>query len=242
MRLKGSIFKYDAINNLIAFSNNTKSKITIILIGGLDHNLLSLPYTYNLYKFCKKYKLELIIPQFRSHPHFGIHDINDDIEDLDTLLKSLHNNIILIGNSTGCQDILLYINKFNNKKIIKCFLQAPVSDTEYKEYPNIKNEYFNFNDVIYKKSRYDSLYQKYNIEDIFSSYLEINHFKNLNKFNYQLIFIISENDEYVIKSINKKLKYVPNSKIYIIKNGDHFLTAKKYQKLFLNFIKSEMKF
>lgn len=240
MRLKGCIFIYDRDKNLIAFSNNKKSDISIILIGGLDHNILSLPYTRNLYKFCKKFNLELIIPQFRSHPHFGIHDINDDIEDLDYLLKQISNKIVLIGNSTGCQDILLYINKFYNEKIIKCFLQAPVSDTEYMEYPSIEKDYFSFNNVIYKKTRYESLYQKYNKEDIFSSYLNKKHYENLNKSNLNLVFILSENDEYVKNSIDNLLKFVPNSKIHIIKNGDHFLTNIKKQKIFLKILKSEL--
>jgi len=50
MSLKGIIYEYDTVNHLIAFSSNIKSKTNIILVGGLYHNLLSLPYTKTLYR------------------------------------------------------------------------------------------------------------------------------------------------------------------------------------------------
>ena len=243
MSLKGIIYEYDTVNHLIAFSSNIKSKTNIILVGGLYHNLLSLPYTKTLYRMTKKKNINLIIPQFRSHPNFGIYSIDNDVTDLSNVIKDLQGDIILLGNSTGCQVIMLYINLYVDLRIKLCILQGAVSDTEYFEYKykinsQIQNDkLFYFENVVYTKERFKSLYFRYNKEDLFSSYLDDDHFKNLNKNNYKLIFVISGNDEYGIKDIKEKFNKVTNSEVIVFEGGDHFLKDKESQKKLIKLIK-----
>ncbi|KAK6089722.1 hypothetical protein P3W45_001224 [Vairimorpha bombi] len=246
MFLEGFLYKYDKKNNLIAFTNKKHSQLNIILIGGLDHNILSLPYTSPLLKFCNDENVRLIIPQFRSHPNYSIHPVDNDIEDLKVLLDTVDGDIILIGNSTGCQDILLYCNEYNNMNIKMCILQGPVSDTEYEEslgvkYNNQQKDPFLYNNRIYIEDRFSSLFIRDGKEDLFSSYKEDTHYRNLNKNKYDLMFVISKKDEYIINSIDHKLKLVENSQVYILEDGDHFLTDKKSQDEFFNLLRSSIK-
>ncbi|WUR02484.1 alpha/beta-hydrolases superfamily protein [Vairimorpha necatrix] len=203
---------------------------------------------------------------FVSHPNFGIFPFEYDLEDLNKVMVDLEGQIILIGNSTGCQVIMTYINRHINNKIVLCILQGSVSDTEYFESQRHKynyNEKFRFEDetgtiidnevdnkdienifrydgIIYIHERYVSLYKRHGIEDLFSSYLEDEHYKNLNKNNYKLIFVISDKDEFVVKKIDDKLRHVKNSEIINFREGDHFLHNKESQKEFIKLIKKEI--
>lgn len=73
-----------------------------------------------------------------SYTGFGHGTLDRDVLELHELIQYLHQyrnatrNILLIGHSTGCQQILHYFNKYNheNTGVTAAVLQAPVSDRE----------------------------------------------------------------------------------------------------------------
>jgi pimeloyl-ACP methyl ester carboxylesterase len=72
-----------------------------------------------------------------SHVGFGLSSLAQDCEEIDKLVETLieqfsSESIILIGHSTGCQDIVLYLKIGKHINHIRgAVLQAPVSDREY---------------------------------------------------------------------------------------------------------------
>lgn len=253
MKLDGSIFIYDQEKYLISYFNNIYSECSVILIGGLMHNILSLPYTTQLDTFCKENMMALYIPQFRSHPNYGIYTIEDDLEDLTTLINHIKGKIVLIGNSTGCQVIMKYIYK--NPSVDHCFLQGPVSDVEYERSINSKLDAnleearrssgvlsFTHESNFITAKRYLSLLEPYGNEDLFSSYLSDDFYRQMNPHGVKLTFVISGNDEYAVENIEDKIRLVKNSTIYKIEEGDHFLTNLGHKRRFLEIIKRELNY
>lgn len=173
-----------------------------------------------------------IQPIFRSHPNFGLFTLDDDNEELTSLYNQFANTeIIFIGSSTGCQNIL-FSNAIKNRL---CILIGPVSDREYEENKNknildiykkkIENmhDIFCYNGNLYQKERWKDFYLAGGRDDLFSSDLDDKHFQNLNKGN-NLHFVICENDEFCVISNKEKLKLVPKSILHVLKGANHFCT------------------
>lgn len=110
---------------------------TIIFIGGLGDGLLTVPYTVHLAKFLpESYSLvEVLLSS--SYAGWGVSSLDSDVKELATCVayfKGLRpgGKIILLGHSTGCQDVLHYlISDGNRPGIDGGILQAPVSDREW---------------------------------------------------------------------------------------------------------------
>ncbi|KAF9763311.1 UPF0613 protein PB24D3.06c [Nosema granulosis] len=249
MKLDGTIYMYDETRNLISYSNGINSEYNVVLIGGLMFNMLNLPYVDHLNVFCRSKRFGFYIPLFRSHPNYGIYKIEDDLEDLEKLLDSIKGKIILIGNSTGCQVIMKYIK--NKSNVILCILQGAVSDVEYERSinPDLDKNLelaesfvgvlpFQHDCNYITAERYTSLLKPFGNEDLFSSYLEDAFYKKLNPLKVKLIFLVSENDEFAIENITKKLSCIENSTVYEI-NGDHFLSKESDIKQFLEILNKE---
>lgn len=113
--------------NLLALHNGLKSNTAIIFISGMYGNFLLPKYVSKLYEHFTSKNLFFIQPQLRSFPNFGLKSLNDDIQDIKDLIKFYNlKKIILIGHSTGCQDIMYILSK----NVIFAILQGPVSDRE----------------------------------------------------------------------------------------------------------------
>lgn len=248
--IEGIIFEYG--KNLICYYNNVVNEnYNIVLVGGLSFNIMSLPYTKDLIKFCSMNKLGLYIPQFRSHPNYGIYRFEDDLEDFNDLLKLINGKIIAIGNSTGCQVIMKTIQSVNN--IVLCILQGPVSDVEYEEHvnPNLKNQLqiaekskgilpIKHEHNFITSERFISLFKRNGTEDMFSSYLDDDFYINLNPRCIRCVFVVSKRDEYTVKSNVEKLKKVKNSVCHVLEEGNHFLTNLKSKDEFMKIISDEI--
>ena len=253
----GNLFVYDPKHHLVAFeSGPVSSSRCLILIGGLTEGLLSLPYVEKLSS-----KLEslpnpysLIQPLLRSsNLQFGWHSIDTDIEDFKALLDYLTKNrtnlesIILMGHSTGCNDIIHYLrNEKPHPKIVRAILQAPVSDRQHlcrnpvikdqldycRKNIETKNEWLprTLYDLPVTIERWLSLVEIDSKEDLFSSDLTGEQLKDIYE-NIQIpvLWIWSGKDQYVpvdLKEevenfVRKKLANKPGSAFILLKNADH---------------------
>lgn len=110
---------------------------TTIFIGGLGDGLLTVPYTAHLAKVLpESYSLvEVLLGS--SYAGWGVSSLDSDVKELATCVayfKGLRpgGKIILLGHSTGCQDVLHYLISAGNRPDIDGgILQAPVSDREW---------------------------------------------------------------------------------------------------------------
>lgn len=251
--LRGKLFVYDAQNDLKAYSNGVESSVKVVFVGGLGCNLPIDSFTTALSEYCKDNTYEFIIPQLRSHPHFGLFTLDDDAEDIDCLVRHVGGDIVLVGNSTGCQDILHYLNT-RKPSIRLAILQGAVSDVEYEEHTNsslgeqLARARKMDPDVAIRRrgcwmtmGRFMDLFSRNGKEDMFSSYLDDSFFASLNATDTDILFVISGKDEYGVADIQSKLGLVRNSRVGVVPNGTHVLTDEQDIKLFLSICNEEIR-
>lgn len=109
---------------------------TIIFIGGLSDGLLTVPYTIPLVEALpNSYSLvEIVLSS--SYSGWGTLSINHDIREIAQCVAYFRNlrpqgKIVLLGHSTGCQDVLHYLIADGERpKIEGGILQSPVSDRQ----------------------------------------------------------------------------------------------------------------
>lgn len=232
---EGVLFNYTT-HEYQAFRTLKDSEIVIIYITGLGGKLLCDSISVFLYEYCKTNGHMFVQPLFRSHPHFGLFTLTDDHEELINLVSLFSNkNILLIGSSTGCQNIIYLAQEYQQ---LAAILVGPVSDREYETSFNIINvttelqDIFMHGNVPMKKERYCDLFHRNGKDDLFSSDLGESHFKALNPNMWNLHFVMCENDEFVITDNSRLLENIPNSTIFKIKNADHSLSQVAYIKDF----------
>eukprot|EP00033_Pygsuia_biforma_P005596 GCRY01006181.1.p1 GENE.GCRY01006181.1~~GCRY01006181.1.p1 ORF type:complete len:330 (+),score=49.04 GCRY01006181.1:66-1055(+) len=159
--------------NLGAFICGKGSKIAVLL-SGLTDGLWSLPYSRHLADSLRAKGWILVQPILRSsYLGYGTSSLKEDAEDIHALLRHLSQQMLvvefaLIGHSTGCQDILYYLNHFSTHHqpilhqearnvsskdqtlppISAAVLQGPVSDRQFMstlpetaEYINLAKQY-----------------------------------------------------------------------------------------------------
>ncbi|EGG04538.1 Hypothetical protein MELLADRAFT_72355 [Melampsora larici-populina 98AG31] len=135
----GLLHLYNSHDRLTAFeSGDLESPNTLIFIGGLGDGFCSVPYLNQLSNSLHSIGWSLIqILLTSSYTGFGTTDLNQDVKEIQDCLKYLirlgKNEFVLMGHSTGCQDIVRLVNDQPDvlKNVIGTILQAPVSDREY---------------------------------------------------------------------------------------------------------------
>ena len=126
----------------------------VVLIPGLTDGPMSLRYTHQLAETLNCYgqdehtKIGEVCQPFRllmptlssSYLGFGVSSLKQDVEEIDALLDSVpmeerkNSPLVLIGHSTGCQDLVRYMSGGANAKYVSgVIFQAPVSDREGME-------------------------------------------------------------------------------------------------------------
>ncbi|KAM7260017.1 hypothetical protein ACFE04_015758 [Oxalis oulophora] len=115
-------------------------KQQVIFIGGLTDGFLATDYLEPLAIALDKEKWSLV--QFlmtSSYTGYGTSSLQQDASEIDRLISYLINKensegVVLVGHSTGCQDIVHYMhtNAACSRAVRGVILQAPVSDREYK--------------------------------------------------------------------------------------------------------------
>lgn len=137
-QFRGVMFKYGPKPIQVAFKTGDY-KQQVIFIGGLTDGFLATEYLEPLAMALDKEKWSLV--QFllsSSYSGYGISSLKQDAIELDQLINYLINKedsegVVLLGHSTGCQDIVYYMrtNAACSRAVRAAIFQAPVSDREY---------------------------------------------------------------------------------------------------------------
>ncbi|XP_074339220.1 UPF0613 protein PB24D3.06c [Apium graveolens] len=138
-QFQGVMFKYGPKSIQVAFKTGDY-KQQAIFIGGLTDGFLATDYLEPLAVALDKERWSLV--QFllsSSYSGYGLSSLKEDAMELDQLISYFINKedsegVVLIGHSTGCQDIVYYMrtNFACSRAVRGAILQAPVSDREYK--------------------------------------------------------------------------------------------------------------
>lgn len=135
----GVLFKYGPKPVQVAFKTGNY-KQQVIFIGGLTDGLLATEYLEPLAMALENEKWSLVqLLLSSSYSGYGISSLKQDAVELDQLISYLINKedsegVVLLGHSTGCQDIVHYMrtNAACSRAVRAAILQAPVSDREYR--------------------------------------------------------------------------------------------------------------
>ncbi|CAM8986097.1 unnamed protein product [Rhodiola kirilowii] len=138
-QFRGLMFKYGPKPIQVAFKTGNY-KQQVIFIGGLTDGFLATDYLEPLAIALDKEKWSLV--QFlmsSSYTGYGTSSLQQDSVEIDQLISYLINKeesegVVLLGHSTGCQDIVHYLRTSAacSRAVRAAILQAPVSDREYK--------------------------------------------------------------------------------------------------------------
>lgn len=238
METEGILFTYNS-HGCIAYKSKIKSSNFLIFIDGMGGNILSSQYFTNIKDYCDSNSIVLVYPQLRSHPNYKLFTIQNDIEDISSLVSKIDGNIVILGHSTGCQDSLLYIEASKNPKVKGIILQAPVSDIEANHDLNLKETitrakksglFFEYNGDIWLSERFITVYDERNKEDLFSSYLTDSEFSKWK--NYcPILSVLSLQDEFCEKNLSKKFEKMGT--VAVLEEGDHSLTSNQVRIKFI---------
>jgi pimeloyl-ACP methyl ester carboxylesterase len=138
-QFRGVMFKYGPQSIQVAFKTGDY-KQQVVFIGGLTDGFLATEYLKSLAIALEKEKWSLVQFLFSSsYSGYGISSLKQDATELDQLISYLINKedsegVVLLGHSTGCQDIVHYMrtNAACSRAVRAAILQAPVSDREYR--------------------------------------------------------------------------------------------------------------
>ncbi|KAJ4882497.1 alpha/beta-Hydrolases superfamily protein [Raphanus sativus] len=138
-QFRGVLFKYGPKSIQVAFKTG-EYKQQVIFIGGLTDGLLATDYLEPLATALDKEKWSLVqLLMSSSYSGFGTSSLKQDAQEIDQLISHLINKensegVVLLGHSTGCQDIVYYMgtNSACSRAVRATILQAPVSDREYR--------------------------------------------------------------------------------------------------------------
>ncbi|KAL6185853.1 hypothetical protein ACLB2K_041976 [Fragaria x ananassa] len=138
-QFRGALFKYGPKPIQVAFKTGDYRQ-QVIFIGGLTDGFLATEYLEPLAIALDKEKWSLVqLLMSSSYNGYGTSSLKQDAMELDQLISYFINKedsegVVLIGHSTGCQDIVHYIrtNAACSRAVRAAILQAPVSDREYR--------------------------------------------------------------------------------------------------------------
>ncbi|KAG8370163.1 hypothetical protein BUALT_Bualt14G0088700 [Buddleja alternifolia] len=138
-QFRGVMFRYGPKPIQVAFKTGDY-KQQVIFIGGLTDGFLATEYLEPLAIALEKEHWSLVQFLFSSsYSGYGVSSLKQDAMELDQLISYLINKedsegVVLLGHSTGCQDIVYYLrtNATCSRAVRAAILQAPVSDREYK--------------------------------------------------------------------------------------------------------------
>ncbi|TPX30483.1 hypothetical protein SmJEL517_g05964 [Synchytrium microbalum] len=265
--MEGKLFTYDSESRYVAFESNSSLPNKTIFIPGLTDGLNALPYLPLLTQQLASIGYSLIQPILpSSYLQYGISSLSNDCKYIDKLIKhvldtSSVGTLVLIGHSTGCQQILYYMKHGEyTERISAVVLQGAVSDREFFMWDNSDQttkyvhlaKSLNVHDLLPRDvdiapmtaGRYLSLATRLGLDDMFSSDLTdaelINIFSGLGAgVNVGICF--SGADEYVPPSVDPKMllqrwtkstKEGVNVAAVIIPDADHELSTQEAQEAF----------
>lgn len=143
--MEGTLYLYRKRLSAFEFSSDVKTNCAVVFIGGLTDGLLSAPYLRPLSVALREGKRATLVQPLLSSSYggFGTASLETDAKELLDLLRYLTANrgferFVLIGHSTGCQDIVHFFRKYGGtpeaSAVYGAVLQGPVSDRECMRY------------------------------------------------------------------------------------------------------------
>lgn len=137
--MQGELFKYGPGPAHVAFKSGNFNR-HLVAVGGLTDGLLFTRYIPLLQKQLQDQQISLVQPLLTSsHQGWGLGSVSRDADELFLLMQSLKRDhsstgVIILGQSTGCQDAVMYATNYKNDisapPLLGVVLQAPVSDRE----------------------------------------------------------------------------------------------------------------
>ncbi|KAL8768624.1 MAG: hypothetical protein Q9209_005183 [Squamulea sp. 1 TL-2023] len=109
---------------------------SLLFIGGLGDGLLTVPYAQDLAAALPPSYSLIEVLLSSAFSGWGYSSISQDVEEMGQCVEYFQSlrpggKIVLMGNSTGCQDVLGYLSfQGSRPKVDGGILQAPVSDRE----------------------------------------------------------------------------------------------------------------
>uniref|UniRef100_A0A2P2J4S0 UPF0613 protein PB24D3.06c n=1 Tax=Rhizophora mucronata TaxID=61149 RepID=A0A2P2J4S0_RHIMU len=231
-QFRGVLFKYGPKPTQVAFQT-CDYKQQVIFIGGLTDGFLATEYLEPLAVALHKEKWSLVqLTLSSSYSGYGTSSLQQDAMELDQLISYLINKensegVVLLGHSTGCQDIVHYMctNAACSRAVRAAILQAPVSDREYRatlsetaamiDLASTMIEDGRGSELMPREAdpsapitayRYHSLYAYNGDDDLFSSDLSDDQLRmrlgHMSNTPCQVIFSMA--DEYVPEYVDKK--------------------------------------
>ncbi|EPS64913.1 hypothetical protein M569_09866, partial [Genlisea aurea] len=138
-QFRGLMFKYGPKPIQVAFKTGDYRR-QVVFIGGLTDGFLATEYLEPLAIALEREQWSLV--QFllsSSYSGYGTSSLKADAAELDQLISYLINKeesegVVLLGHSTGCQDIVYYLRTSAacSRAVRAAILQAPCSDREYR--------------------------------------------------------------------------------------------------------------
>lgn len=143
--MEGTLYTYKKRLTAFEFASETKVNCAVIFIGGLTDGLLSAPYIPALSQALKENGTATLVQPLLSSSYggFGISSLDIDAKEIFELIRYLttkrgFTRFVIIGHSTGCQDIVHFFRKYGGtpeaNSICGAVLQGPVSDREGMRY------------------------------------------------------------------------------------------------------------
>ncbi|KAI4137295.1 MAG: hypothetical protein LQ341_005211 [Variospora aurantia] len=144
----GILHRYNA--RLVAFEHTRHGcspSNTLFFIGGLGEGLLTTPYIQSLSAALPPSYTLVEILLSSAYSGWGTSSISQDVDEMAqcvSYFQSLRPNgkMVLMGNSTGCQDVLGYCSFEGSRPPVHgAILQAPVSDREASQFIYSREDY-----------------------------------------------------------------------------------------------------
>lgn len=267
--MQGDLFLY--FQGLCAFeSGDLGSPNVVVLLGGLGDGFMTIPYTEALSKRLKEESVSFVqVLMESSYSGYGLSSLQVDMVAISLLVKHLKEKrgkrkVILLGHSTGCQDIMCLNSKWEFSEVASVvvggILQAPVSDREYAEatMEYTINELLEWaqgvdpstvhptEDPPMTASRIKALYERGGEDDFFSTDLSLEERRAKLPFSHiPLMVIFSEDDEFfpyqgkraqLLDDMKKAWPQIVETKLLI--GADHGISHPAAQQEFFDSIMS----
>lgn len=231
----GILHKYSEAKVAFEFTP-TKLPNAFIIIGGMTDGLLTVPYATGLPNVLEKFGYSVIqIQMSSSFKGYGMVSLKSDVEEIKQLIDYLKsreggykNKIVIMGHSTGSQDVIQYMLNYGDN-IDGGIMQAGVSDREAAQNEILPDTLKRLNayaenlvksgkgdsilpseyslcmgGVAFTAYRWCSLMIKGGDDDYFSSDLPFDTFHNsFGRLNKPFLVAYSEEDEFVPDNVDK---------------------------------------
>lgn len=140
-QMDGCLYLYRKRLAAFEFASDARVECAVVFIGGLTDGLLSSPYVPPLARALRENGTATLVQPLltSSYGGFGISSLDTDANEILELLRYLgakrgFTKFVLIGHSTGCQDIVHFFRKHGGTPeaaaVHGAVLQGPVSDRE----------------------------------------------------------------------------------------------------------------